>query len=68
MQAQLSLSPVFVGLAVIFFGVAVRDYLKSEGKLTPARKTCLRVAFIFAGVGIVVYSSICVGVECCCEP
>jgi hypothetical protein len=43
---------VFVALAVIFLGVAVRDYLKAEGELTPARHTWLRVAFIFASAGI----------------
>jgi len=43
---------VFVALAVVFVGIALRDYLKAEGKLTIARKTWLRIAFIFAGVGI----------------
>jgi hypothetical protein len=55
MQRPPSLSPVFVALAVIFLGVVIRDYLKAEGKLTPARQTWLRVTFIFAGVGIGLY-------------
>jgi hypothetical protein len=43
---------VFVALGIIFLGAAFRDFLIEEGKLTPARKTWLRIAFIFAGVGI----------------
>jgi hypothetical protein len=47
-----SIGVVFVALAVIFVGIALRDYLKAEGKFSIARKTWLRIAFIFAGVGI----------------
>lgn len=43
---------VFVAIAVFFLGVVVRDFLKKEGKLTIARKVWLRLAFIFAAVGI----------------
>ena len=50
MGALPSLGLVFVALAVIFLGIAVQDYLKAEGKMTPARQAWLRVAFIFAGV------------------
>jgi hypothetical protein len=46
---------VFVALAIIFVALALRDYLRGEGQLTPARQTWLRVAFIFAGVGIGLY-------------
>ena len=52
MGALPSLGLVFVALAVIFLGIAVQDYLKAEGKMTPARQAWLRVAFIFAGVSI----------------
>jgi hypothetical protein len=38
--------------AVIFIGVAFRDYLITEGKMTIARKIWIRMAFIFAAVGI----------------
>ena len=55
MQTIPSLGPVFVAIAVIFLGLAVQDYLKAEGKLTPARKTWLRVALIFACVGIALF-------------
>lgn len=55
MTLNLNLGIVFVALAVIFIGLALRDYLKSEDKLTPARKTWLRIAFIFASVGIFLY-------------
>jgi len=46
---------VFIAIAVIFLGVAFRDYLKTEGKLTIARRIWIRMAFIFAGVGIGLY-------------
>ncbi|MBW2739285.1 MAG: hypothetical protein JRE64_10660 [Deltaproteobacteria bacterium] len=50
-----SLGIVFVAIAVVFLGVTLRDYLKAEAKLTIARKIWLRMAFIFAGVGIGLY-------------
>ncbi len=43
---------VFVALAVVFLGIALRDFLRAEGKLTPARSTWLRISFIFAAVAI----------------
>jgi hypothetical protein len=43
---------VFVALALIFLGAAFRDFLIQEGKLTPARSTWLRIAFIFSGLSI----------------
>ncbi len=43
---------VFVAIAVIFLGAVIRDYLKTEGKMTIARKVWLRMAFIFAAVGL----------------
>jgi hypothetical protein len=43
---------VLVAVAVIFIVLVVRDYLQSEGKLSPARKTWLRIALVFAIVGI----------------
>ena len=52
MQGPSSISIIFVAIAVIFVGVALRDYLKTEGKMTIARKTWIRMAFIFAAVGI----------------
>jgi hypothetical protein len=52
LQGPASIGIVFVSLAVVFVGIALRDYLKAEGKLTIARKTWVRTAFIFAGVGI----------------
>ena len=47
-----SLDSVFAALAVIFIGLAVRDYLIAEEKLTPRRKTWLLIGFIFAIVSI----------------
>jgi hypothetical protein len=55
MYAIFSLGPVFVAIAVIFLALAVQDFLKAEGKLTPARKTWLRVALIFACVAIALF-------------
>jgi uncharacterized membrane protein YoaK (UPF0700 family) len=49
------LGPVFVAVAVIFLAVVVRDYLKVEGKLTPARQAWLGITFIFAAIGIGLY-------------
>ena len=43
---------VFLALAVIFAGITFRDYLLQEKKLTPARKTWLRISFIFSGIAI----------------
>ena len=43
---------VFVALAVVFTAVAVNNFLVEEGKLTPARKTWLRIAFIFSAIAI----------------
>jgi hypothetical protein len=55
MNSPSSLGIIFIALAVVFLGVALRDYLKTEGKLTIARKIWIRMAFIFAGVGIGLY-------------
>ena len=52
MQDPSSIGIVFVAIAVIFTGVALRDYLMAEGKMTIARKIWIRMAFIFAAVGI----------------
>ena len=49
---MLSLEIVFLALAIIFVSLAVRDYLKGEGKLTPARKTWLLMAVIFSVVAL----------------
>jgi hypothetical protein len=55
MQRLPVLGPVFVALAVIFLSVVVRDYLMAESKMTPSRQAWLRVAFIYASVGIALY-------------
>ena len=52
MQFFPSLPIVFVAIAVIFIGVTFRDYLRAEGKMTIARKIWIRMAIIFAAVGI----------------
>ena len=50
---MLPTGPLFIAIAVIFLGVALRNYLQEENKMTPARSTYLRVAFIFVACGIV---------------
>lgn len=52
MQGPSSIGIVFVAIAVIFIGIALRDYLNAEGKMTIARKLWIRMAFIFTAVGI----------------
>jgi hypothetical protein len=34
---------LFMVLALLFFGLSLRDYLKSAGKKTPARRAWMRV-------------------------
>ena len=46
---------LFVAIAVIFLAAALRDYLTAEGKFSPARRTWVRVAVIFASVAIALY-------------
>jgi H+/Cl- antiporter ClcA len=43
---------LFFGLAAIFLAAALRDYLSAEGKRSLARRTWVRIAIIFAVVGI----------------
>jgi len=43
---------VFLALSVVFVALALRDYLKEKGELTPARKTWILISFIFAAVAI----------------
>jgi hypothetical protein len=54
MTPKTNLETIFIALAVIFVGTSFQDYLRSEGKLTPAGKTWLRMAFIFATVTILI--------------
>jgi hypothetical protein len=52
MQAA-SIGFIFIALSLIFLGAAFRNYLQTKGELTSARQTWIRVAFIFAVVGVV---------------
>ena len=51
MASPARIGVLFLALAVIFLGAALRDYLRTEGKVSPARRAWLRVAIIFAMVG-----------------
>ena len=53
MPIALLVGLVFVALAVIFFGLSFKDYTKAEDQRPLARKAWLRIAVIFAVVGIV---------------
>ena len=46
---------IFIALSLLFFGLSLRDYFKSKGAKTPARRAWLRVAIIFAIIGILLY-------------
>jgi NO-binding membrane sensor protein with MHYT domain len=46
---------VFAALAVVFAVLALRDSLREGRKLTPARKTWLRMAGIFSAVAVGLY-------------
>ena len=48
-------SILFIAIAVIFLAITFRDYLRSEGKLNPARRAWIRIALIFSSVGIGLY-------------
>jgi hypothetical protein len=58
MMALPPLGVVLVALSVIFLAAAFYNYLKTEGKLTPARKTWLRIAFIFAAIAIALFFAV----------
>jgi hypothetical protein len=52
MKITLIVGVAFVGLALVFLGLAWRDYLKEQGRMTISRNVWLRLAFIFMAVGI----------------
>ncbi len=52
MPSPARIGVLFLALAMIFLAAALRDYRRSEGKSSPARRTWLRVAIIFAIVGL----------------
>jgi hypothetical protein len=45
-----------LAIAVIFLAVTLRDLLRSQQQMTPARATYLRIAIIFAVVSIVLHA------------
>jgi hypothetical protein len=55
MQAPSTIAYIFIAISVIFIGIAIRDYLIAENKMTIGRKIWIRMAFIFAGVGIALF-------------
>lgn len=46
---------VLLALAVVFTALALRDYLLKKGEFTPARKTWLRIAFIFSAISVALF-------------
>jgi len=55
MQIVSFVSIVFIGISIIFLAVSLRDYLKNGSTMTIARRVWLRMALIFAVVGIGLY-------------
>jgi len=55
MQIVSFVSIVFIGISIIFLAVSFRDYLKNGNSMTIARRVWLRMALIFALVGIGLY-------------
>jgi len=55
MQIVSFVSIVFIGISIIFLAVSFRDYLKNGSSMTIARRVWLRMALIFAVVGIGLY-------------
>lgn len=43
---------IFAALAIVFIGLAARDYQVHKGNLTPRRKTWLLIGLIFTIVSI----------------
>jgi hypothetical protein len=43
---------LFLALALLFLGLAVRDHLRAQPRSPLARRTWIRVAIIFAIVGV----------------
>ena len=43
---------LFFGLAAVFLAAALRDHLRAEGSHSLARRTWVRIAIIFAVVGM----------------
>jgi hypothetical protein len=43
---------LLLALAILFVALTVHDVLRTNGTLTPSRKTWLRLAMVFAAVAI----------------
>jgi hypothetical protein len=52
MPAMQFVPVMLVSIGVICLGTALGNYLREEGKLTPARATWLRITWIFSGIAI----------------
>ena len=52
MKINLLVGVAFVGLGIVFLGLALHDYLRERGRKTISRTVWLRLAFIFTAVGI----------------
>ena len=50
-----SIGIIFIAISLIFLIATFRDYLKSKGEMTIARRIWLRLALIFAAIGIGLY-------------
>ena len=43
---------LFITLSLLFFALALRDYVRTSGCRTPARRAWIRIAIIFGAVGL----------------
>lgn len=48
---------LFVALSLLFFGLWLRDFVRSKGIKTPARRAWMRIAIIFGAIGAYLYLS-----------
>lgn len=46
---------LFATLALLFAGLVARDHVRNQGRPTPARRTFIRLAAIFAAVALALF-------------
>jgi amino acid transporter len=46
------IGPLFLLIALVFAILSIRDYRRAGGTPTPARRAWVRIAVIFAAVGV----------------
>jgi hypothetical protein len=54
-MAQNPVTPILLGLAILFVALTLRDSLRSENRLAPRHAAWLRLALVFSIVAIGVH-------------